>query len=91
MKRFKFHNFLFLALPPAFLSAAAFGGSCPMELRNPPPACESPVRTCGCPVSNAVQNACVKFQADGGGALPSSGGGRVFLAALADSERSPTA
>jgi len=86
MKRFKFHDFLFLALPPAFLSAAAFGGSCPKELRNPPPACESPVRTCGCPNGNAVQNACVKFQADGGGALPSSGGGRVFLAALADSD-----
>jgi len=48
----------------ALLSAAAFGGSCPKELRNPPPACESPVRTCGCPVSNAVQNACLKMQAD---------------------------
>ena len=70
----------------ALLSAAAFGGSCPMELRNPPPACESPVRTCGCSVRDAVQNACLKMQADGGETLPSSGGGRVFLAALADSD-----
>ena len=37
----------------ALLSAAAFGGSCPIELRNPPPACESPVRTCGCPTGDA--------------------------------------